>query len=655
MFIRNSFINGRLFIKKFIIFILVGKLIIFPTLTFSASPQSFIESAGIYGLIPVNAPPVDPRVTLFLEHPQTAGISVRTNWRSIEAEEDIYDWTYIDAMLARAADANRQAILRISAGPNTPDWVFEAGAEEFIYLEPNFDFEEARMAVPWDPIFLEKWNDFVNELGSRYNNHPQLAAVIVTGASRSTEMHLPRTLDDQAQWQLQGYSLENITSAWRRVIDDFANTFPDTALMLAVSPVLITDGTVEAVVDYAIENYPWHLAIKIAFWSEINDPSFFPIASMLKAADDFTHGGLESVGEMDVPAAIQLALPWHTLNWMEIYRTQIEEVTPLFEAVQLHKQLVSSSCLQAIPNNTEIRLFWSRPDYNENFESIRLLRKKDGFPLGPNDPDAEVIFDGNSLSAIRDQTAEVDVVYHYSLYEIPSNYLIGQTSAQSGNITGESNLECEDDGDLDDDGLQDTVERILNTNFSNPDTDNDGESDFSEVNRDNDPSSFTEGIDTNPVDADTDNDGLLDGFEIENDFDPINIDEAELDSDADGLSNIEEQEAGTNPNKVDTDEDDLTDSDEINIYFTDPQLVDTDNDNLSDGSEVNVHLTNPTLEDTDADGTNDGDEIAAGTDPLDATSNPNTIPVSVPTSVWFIMALGLILVGQARNKIIKTH
>ena len=60
----------------------------------------------------------------------------------------------------------------------------------------------------------------------------------------------------------------------------------------------------------------------------------------------------------------------------------------------------------------------------------------------------------------------------------------------------------------------------------------------------------------------------------------------------------------------DSDEDGLTDVDEINIYGTDPNNPDTDADGINDGAEISIYGTNPTKADTDEDGINDGDELA---------------------------------------------
>ncbi len=169
-----------------------------------------------------------------------------------------------------------------------------------------------------------------------------------------------------------------------------------------------------------------------------------------------------------------------------------------------------------------------------------------------------------------------------------------------------------------------------------------------------------------PLDADTDDDGLLDGFEVTNGFDPLAAGDQALDPDGDGLTNLQEQTAGTNPSVPDTDGDGLGDGAEVNTYGTSPTLVDTDadglldgfevangfdplvageegldpdsdgltnlqeqsagtnpaladsdGDGLLDGAEVNTHGTNPNLVDTDGDGLGDGVEVNVyGTSPI---------------------------------------
>lgn len=58
------------------------------------------------------------------------------------------------------------------------------------------------------------------------------------------------------------------------------------------------------------------------------------------------------------------------------------------------------------------------------------------------------------------------------------------------------------------------------------------------------------------------------------------------DTDSDGLTDEEEAQLGTYPDRSDTDGDDLNDFAEIKTYFSNPKNPDTDGDGFKDGDEV---------------------------------------------------------------------
>jgi outer membrane protein OmpA-like peptidoglycan-associated protein len=113
-------------------------------------------------------------------------------------------------------------------------------------------------------------------------------------------------------------------------------------------------------------------------------------------------------------------------------------------------------------------------------------------------------------------------------------------------------------------------------------------------------------IGTDPCNPDTDNDQLTD-------FDEVRVhgtDPLKPDTDDDGLGDFAElRQHATDPRNADTDGDGLTDGDEVLRHLTEPTKPDTDGDGLTDGDEIKVHATNPLAADTDGDGLNDGPEI----------------------------------------------
>ncbi len=117
-------------------------------------------------------------------------------------------------------------------------------------------------------------------------------------------------------------------------------------------------------------------------------------------------------------------------------------------------------------------------------------------------------------------------------------------------------------------------------------------------------------------------------------------------------------EHDTDPNERDTDDDGLSDGEEVLDFETDPNEPDSDDDGLSDGEEVLEFDTDPNDPDTDDGGVPDGEEVLDGRDPLDAADDGlgkytgggcgcDAAP-SAPTGGVMGLLLGLLAVRRRR-------
>lgn len=213
------------------------------------------------------------------------------------------------------------------------------------------------------------------------------------------------------------------------------------------------------------------------------------------------------------------------------------------------------------------------------------------------------------------------------------------------------------DEDSDNDGLTDFEEILIY--YTSPftyDTDEDGLSDGSEIeeygtdplNWDTDADSITEPNEygemtypmsdyhevmiypTSPTEADTDSDGLSDSMELYLGsglipwMDPIPLDPTTNDTDGDWLVDGQELlmqnvsgiiypyvaifpvlKFNTSPVIMDSDNDTLTDYQEVMVFNTEPDQIDTDNDTIPDWWETWVYNTSALYNDTDGDGLED--------------------------------------------------
>lgn len=149
--------------------------------------------------------------------------------------------------------------------------------------------------------------------------------------------------------------------------------------------------------------------------------------------------------------------------------------------------------------------------------------------------------------------------------------------------------------DTDGDNLRDSDEqKFFRTKIDNDDTDNDNLSDYQEI-------VFFQ---TNPLLADTDNDGIDDAIELQqHKTNPLLAD-----TDGDNFTDKVELAEKTNPLDPNSKPDIKTWAKEFGISLTDNSDNDTDGDGLSDRLEAKYN-TDPTNPDTDNDNISDGDEI----------------------------------------------
>ncbi len=117
------------------------------------------------------------------------------------------------------------------------------------------------MPIPWDEVYLAKWEEFIHAFGRRYKGNPHIYSIHMTGGGHITEMNLPKA---HAKWQQAGYSDEKLIAAWKRIIDVYQKAFPNTPTNLNIGEPLGGNRShvLKPVVSYALAIFPQKVYIQ---------------------------------------------------------------------------------------------------------------------------------------------------------------------------------------------------------------------------------------------------------------------------------------------------------------------------------------------------------------------------------------------------------
>jgi glycosyl hydrolase family 42 (putative beta-galactosidase) len=171
-----------------------------------------------------------------LESPAVDGISIRASWGAIEPKEGVFDWTFIDSEVARAAAAGKVVLLRIGTQTGKPQWVIDAiTAAGGSFYSFDDDGVPAKIPVFWDPTFLAKKQAMIGALGARYTKNPTVRIVTASFANASSEdWAVPHTPDQVKAWLAVGYTTQKMLDAGKQIIDATMKAFPNQYVAMAI-------------------------------------------------------------------------------------------------------------------------------------------------------------------------------------------------------------------------------------------------------------------------------------------------------------------------------------------------------------------------------------------------------------------------------------
>lgn len=114
-------------------------------------------------------------------------------WAGMNPEPGVYDWSIIDGSIAEARGRGNLLSLRVYTmrhpewdGHKVPQWVLDDGAALLDNGEPDYS----------NAVYQEHWARFVEALRARYDGHPDLAFIDVSGYGNYNEW----SWEPQTEW-----------------------------------------------------------------------------------------------------------------------------------------------------------------------------------------------------------------------------------------------------------------------------------------------------------------------------------------------------------------------------------------------------------------------------------------------------------------------
>ncbi len=253
--------------------------LIFSFVFFASSRATSAETKSPHGIFQLFRDQIgdsDPCWT----NPAIDGVRFRSGWNWVQKKVDgPYDWSGPDHALALAQKHGKQIGISFVALMAPPDGLEAAGCK-FVDLSYGH--------VPWinDPVYLQKWTDFIKAAGARYDG--KVDYIAMGGLGRVIESGIGATPEDMNKLDALG-GLAGWEEAVTKITEAHAAAFKQTPFIFTASkPYRRGPGGVEAlrhVLDALAPKYPHRFGIMDCSLNSHSGPGYVPNAFVQKYSD----------------------------------------------------------------------------------------------------------------------------------------------------------------------------------------------------------------------------------------------------------------------------------------------------------------------------------------------------------------------------------
>jgi hypothetical protein len=334
-----------------------------PTLATSAPASD--PPGGL--VVVIENKPQEPRLNLRpLDNPLIRGVALQIRWRDLEPVPGHPDWSKLDQLFAAAESSEKWVQLLIFPGFWSPEWALDGVQTLMLPIQygPGKGTLE-KLPVPWDPVYLNRWFDFLKLLSARYGNSPSFRVAAAAGpTSVSAEFTLPHRPEEIQEWRRVGYTPSKYTDAWLKVFEVYAADFPNQFVSLSLGFGMNIDErgkkdaraskpTKDAIIDEAMRVFGHRFVLQNSNLDGNPEPDHGPhgiplivsyngrLITGFQLRTNCLHNSGNMGAEGDPPLALKKSIErgtqpsasGHRINYLEIYAPDVlaDEMQPVLQ------------------------------------------------------------------------------------------------------------------------------------------------------------------------------------------------------------------------------------------------------------------------------------------------------------------------------------
>ncbi len=261
----------------------------FKAVAIDGAQPVFNKEIGLFAVIPTEKIGQSQVINDVIAKPNISGISVTIPWKVLEPKEDEFNWQPLDNLLEQLKASGKTLIVRISTSgldtvpegyvapkkeegdktsdleSDTPSWVFAGDVKTLEYT--GKDGKQHLMPIFWNTNYLAKWSNFITEMGEKYDKHPNIHSIGITGGGvGGGTAVVPDVTGEKGNYDKlekalikdHAMSQRQLVEHWKYVADIFPKAFPTARLNFDVDPPTANragQDTLDEISDYLIYRY----------------------------------------------------------------------------------------------------------------------------------------------------------------------------------------------------------------------------------------------------------------------------------------------------------------------------------------------------------------------------------------------------------------